>query len=291
MIAVTGATGFLGGHLIRELQRRNVAFRAVSRRGMQGVPSACADLADPAALAEAFAGCDAVVANAAMVSFGGTLDDSLRTNVGGTENTLRAAAAAGVRRVVYVSTVALYRTVLRHPMREDHPRYGRKRRLSWIDFSTDWRYAISKQAAEERAWELAEELGIALTAVRPGPIYGSGDTKWTLQLAKAGRRFSVAPTVGVPAIHAGDVAAAIAVALDRPSTAGQAFNLAGPPVSLATFHREAARHLGGRVLPIPVPGAWVAYDTTAAEKDLDLRIRPVEEGIAEAMAEHRSVPG
>ncbi len=293
-VAVTGATGFLGGHVAAALRAEGRAVRGVVRRpdagawlAEAGVTFARADLAEVEELAAAFAGAEAVVANAALGSFQGGLADFVRTNVTGTENTLRAAAAAGVRRVVYVSTVAIYRTVLRHPMPEDHPRYGpRRRAFAWTHAGTDWRYCVSKQAAEERAWALAEALGLALTVVRPGPVYGSRDPKWTARLLRTvARPVAFAPTVGIPAVHAGDVARAVAAALANPASIGRAYNVAGPPTPLADILAGLVRLRGGgaRLLRVPVP-LWVAYDTSAAARDLDFRARPLADGLAEALA-------
>ncbi len=294
MIAVTGATGFLGSHLALALRAAGVPVRGVVRRPESplltnaGVTLARGDLADADGLAAAFAGCDAVVANAALGSFEGDLAAFARTNVAGTENTLRAAAAAGVRRVVLVSSVAIYRTVLGRPIAEDHERYGpRKRLFSWTHLGTDWRYAVTKLAAEERAWQLASELGLSLTAVRPGPIYGSRDPKWTARLLRTvARPVALAPTVGIPAVHAGDVAHAVRAALETPASAGRAYNLAGPPTPLADFLSVLVRLGGGwaRLVRIPVPLA-VAYDTRAAARDLGFTARPIEAGLAEALTE------
>lgn len=293
-IAVTGATGFVGGHIAQALATAGASVRGVARRpdaapwlaALPGVHFARADLADPEALAAAFAGADAVVANAALGSYQGTLDDFVRTNVAGTENTLRAAAAAGVRRVVYISTVAVYATVINRAMTEDQPRYGPRRRLfSWTHLGTDWRYCVSKLAAEERAWALATELGLALTVLRPGPVYGSRDPKWTARLLRSVQRPLVfAPTVGIPAVHAGDVANAVVAALGAPASEGRAYSIAGPPTPLADIVGGLAR-MGGRarVVRVPVP-VWVGYATDAAARDLGFRACPLEEGLIEALS-------
>ncbi|MES2638324.1 MAG: NAD(P)-dependent oxidoreductase [Myxococcota bacterium] len=296
-IAVTGATGFLGGHIAGALRTAGLPVRGVVRRpdagawlAEAGVTFARADLGDADSLANAFAGVDAIVANAALGSFQGNLDDFVRTNVAGTENTLRAAAAAGVRRVVYISTVALYDTVIGRPMNEDHPRYGPRRRLfSWAHVGTDWRYCVSKQAAEERAWALATELGLSLTVLRPGPIYGSRDPKWTARLLRTvARPFAFAPTVGIPAVHAGDVASAVVTALGAPASIGRAYNIAGPPTPLADIllglvRLRAPTSPSARLLRVPVPIS-VAYDTTAAARDLGFSTRPLLDGLAEVVS-------
>ncbi len=289
-VALTGATGFLGSHIAEALLASGHAVRGIARSpekgawlAERGVELARADLGEPEALARGLEGADALIANAAMGSFQGTLEDQLRVNVQGTENLLGAAAAAGVRRVVLISTTAVYRTRLGRWMGEDAERYGLERRwFNWSDATTDWRYALSKSRAEASAWRLAGERGLALTALRPGPIYGPRDPKFTARLLAGLRRpLRLAPTVRVPLVHAADVAAAAAAALERPETAGGAYNLSGPPVSLLEVMRTL-RGLRGdpaALIPLPVP-IWIGYDTAAAERDLGFHSRPLEEGLA-----------
>ena len=290
-IAITGATGMLGSHIALALRARGAEVRGVVRRpehellASAGVRFAVADLADRAALAEAFSGAEAVVANAALGSWKGSLEEMLATNLGGTENTLHAAADAGVRRVVYISTVGIYNTALYRPMTEDQTRYGPRRRwFAWSHLATDWRYSVSKLRAEERAWELASELGISLTVLRPGPIYGARDGNWTAWLlGQVSRPLVLAPTAGLPAVYAGDVALAVAAALETPKSSGNAYNIAGPPTALYRILAEVKAHRGGGLLvPIPVP-AWVAYDMRAAARDLGFRAVSLAEGMALAL--------
>ena len=291
-IALTGASGFLGGHLVDAFLAAGLPVRGVVRRpekarGLtnRGVALAAADLDDPEALTRGFTGADVVVANAALGSYLGDLPDFVRANVVGTENTLRAAAAAGVSRVVLISSTAVYRTRICTRIDEDAERYGPVRRRTWSDLTTDWRYALTKHLAEERAWELARELGLGLTVLRPGPIYGSRDTRWTARFLRAhARPLVVAPTVGVPMVHAGDVARVVVAAVDRAHLPGRAYNVAGPPTSVVRVLRTLTRLVGRGPLLIPIPmPVWVRYDTTAAERDLGFVVRPLDEGLQEVL--------
>jgi nucleoside-diphosphate-sugar epimerase len=293
-IAVTGATGFLGGHICDALADAGHAIRGVvrdpakgARLAAEGVDLAKADLADADALRSALDGCGALVANAALGSWAGPIERYLDVNVGGTERLLRASAAAGVKRVVLVSTVAVYRTRLRRWMDEDAEPYGLQRRwLNPSDLTTDWRYALSKALGESRAHALADELGLALTVLRPGPIFGPRDPKLTQRYLRLhARDWAVAPTVGVPQVSARDCADAVPAALARPQSIGRAYNLAGPPTSivdvLTTLRRLTGR--GPRVLRIPLP-LWVGYDTRRAHAELGFRARPLEQTLAEVVA-------
>jgi nucleoside-diphosphate-sugar epimerase len=298
-IAVTGASGFVGSHIALALLHEGATVIAAVRTpakaawlAAQGVVVRAADLADRAALAAAFAGADGVVANAALGSHQGDLMALATTNVEGVRNTLAAARDAGVTRAVAISSVAVYRTRLYRAMTEDTPGYDvTTRRFNWSDLTTDWRYARSKTLAEAAAWEDAGRLGLALTCLRPGPVYGSRDPKATAKLVAAIRKpVRFVPTVGVPWVHAGDVAAATVAAFAGSAAIGKGYTLAAPPVSLYRVMRALKRALAARgekrlawLVPVPVP-VWVRYDTTAAERDLAFRPRTIDAGMAEVAA-------
>lgn len=292
-VAVTGATGFLGSHICDALLHAGLEVRAVvrsperaGRQRAQGIAVAEADLADRAALEAGLTGCSALVANAALGSWQGPLERYLEVNVAGTERLLRAAHAVGLRRVVLVSTVAVYRTRLRQVMDENTEPYGpERRRLNPSDLSTDWRYALSKSRAEARAWALADELGLQLTVLRPGPIFGPRDPKLTRRFfALHAQRVALVPTVGIPMVAARDCADTVPAALQRSESIGRAYNLAGPPASLVDVLGEL-RQLTGRgptVVPLPVP-LWVAYDTRRAQRELAFVSRPLKVTLREVV--------
>ena len=289
-VAVTGSTGFLGGHLCESLLAGGHGVRALARSPDKaawlqdlGCEVRRADVLVGDALRHALDGADVLVANAALGSWQGDLDAMQRVNVDGVDLSLRMAKAAGVRRVVLISSVAVYQTRLFTPMAEDAPGTDPdKRRFAWRDLTTDWRYAITKTRGEHLAWKLADELDLDLTTVRPGPVYGPRDSKLTARLVSAlDRRLVLLPTSGIPLVHAGDVADAVTAALAHPESIGNAYNLAGPPSSPADMVRTL-RDLAGRgpvVVPIPAP-VRVCFDCGAAERDLGFRPRALREGLA-----------
>lgn len=291
-MAITGATGFLGTHLVEVLGARGFEVRGVVRNpgkgsglGVELVP---ADLGDPATLARAFTGASAVVANAALSTRKSAPWSAFEhANLAGVENTLRAAAAAGVRRVVLISTIAVYRAWPGRPNPESTPLLTSPGLpLTPTLLTTNWRYSLSKARGEALAWRLAAELGLELTVLRPGPIYGPRDTKMTAMYAAWMRRsWVIAPTVRLPHVHASDVAGAVAGALAAPASVGRAYNTTGASASvyeaLTTWKRLAGR--GPRILSLPVPLA-MRFDDSAAVRDLGFSPRTLEDGIRDVLA-------
>jgi nucleoside-diphosphate-sugar epimerase len=277
-IAVTGATGFIGRHIVHGLAARGAEVWAVVRDvrkaesiAQPGLRVLRGDLSDRPGLLAAFRGADAVVSNAALVSVThGDRDAFLQANLQGIENTLHAAAEAGVRRVLHTSSAVAYRPKPGHFYLESDPL--REATDKSVRFS---HYAVSKGAGERAAWTLAEALGLALTTVRPHTVFGAGDrgtfTIWLERLMAL--PITAWPThVALPSIYAGDLAEAIARALERPGTAGRAYNLSSPPDTVTYWDLMRAYRAagGGRarvVVPVPVP-VRRRYDVSAAQRDL-----------------------
>lgn len=296
-IAVTGATGFIGRYLCWELAKAGAQVVAVARRPekaadleAEGMLVAQADIKDVAALERAFRGADFVVANAGLVSIGNeSREDLIATNVQGTENQLDAAAAAGVKRAVYMSSAITYAPRPGHFYREVDPLLPERggNRFSY--------YAISKAAAERAAWRRAEEHGMVLSTVRPHTVYGAFDRgSFTLWL----KRFMAIPGIGVfpkgvylPAVFAGDLGVAVGRMLVRDAARGRAYNVMSPPDEVSFWDlMQAYRRAGGPapklVLPVPFP-IRRRYDTSRARKELDFTPRPLEEGFRDMVERER----
>src|SRR4051812_3914027 len=116
-VAVTGASGMLGAYLCRALLGAGARVVGVVRNPKkarflerEGVEFREADLMDRAALTAAFHGADAVVSNAALYDVRNQRwADNYRANKEGTENVYEAVAAAGIKRVIHISTFGVYR--------------------------------------------------------------------------------------------------------------------------------------------------------------------------------------
>ena len=207
-IAVTGATGFLGSQIALELLAAGAEVRGVVRspeKGewlkAQGVTFAKADLMDRSALESAFKGVDAIVSNAALFTVQRkSWDDFYAPNKTGTENVYFAAQSAGIKRMIQISTIGVYKPKLLGTMTEDSPR------LTLRDQRFNWNYAVTKSLSEQIAWDLAEQFQQQITVIRPGPIYGPRDRNMVPVFARLMRwPVMIAPTFGIPAVHVGDV--------------------------------------------------------------------------------------
>ncbi|MGD0523626.1 MAG: NAD-dependent epimerase/dehydratase family protein [Polyangiaceae bacterium] len=243
-IAVTGGSGELGTHVLRRLAVDDAVteLRCVDLRP----PLVCspkvryveADVRDRAALAQAFDGCDAVLHFAFIVTRKLPRDVFWGINVDGSKNAFEAAAAVGVKRVVYTSSVAQYGVVPGQPVPivEDTPRRPQP----------ELPYAATKQEVEEwlDGFE-AEHPGIAVTRLRPALLVGEGMEHGLGRLWK--RRTLLAPRgAPIPIVWDEDVADAVLLALRK--GARGAFNVVAadqrPP-------GELARACGMRALEPP----------------------------------------
>jgi nucleoside-diphosphate-sugar epimerase len=128
--SISGGAGFLGLHLSRRLLGDGHDVRTLDVVPLddaeleRSVQELRGDVRDNARVAELVAGADVVVHAAAALPIQASRDSIRSTNVGGTENVLRAARDAGVRRVVFISSTAVYGVPEKHPIEEDDPLVG-----------------------------------------------------------------------------------------------------------------------------------------------------------------------
>jgi len=296
-IAVTGATGFLGRYIVDVLLKRGAHVIGVVRNpgrvpalAQQGVELRKADLAQRDRLTAGFAGADALVSNAALFSVNkmfalgnGVWEEHHRTNIEGTRNVFEAAVAAGVRRIVHVSSVAVYGGRSQPAINEDHEQLSEK---SWrTPFNA---YQISKALSEQLAWRLAKEHGLELTTIRPGAIYGAFDTNFMAMFKRfLGLPITVFPVLlRLSLVYGGDVAEAIALALEKPIAVGKAYNTTGDDRPISEFV-DAWKSAGGKTpwltLPVPVP-VRQSFDHSRATRDLGWKNRSFLDALRETFA-------
>ena len=294
-VHVTGASGFVGGHVARELRERGADVR-----------SERVELLDRAGLEHAFAGCDAVVHVAALYSYEAEQQAIERVNVEGTRNVLAACSRRGVRRLVHTSTAGTCGPVAGRDATED-------------DAPPPWELAVpykrTKLAAERLVLAAARE-GLDAVVVNPTTPVGEGDVKPTptgrmVADVARGRIRGYVTTTGLNVVDVRDVARGHALALER-GESGERYLLGGANAPLAELFAAVA-DLAGRPRPrLRVPylaavGAARAglanrhevrlarlpmyFSSEKAENLLGYRPGPVEPALARAVAQAVNVNG
>jgi nucleoside-diphosphate-sugar epimerase len=279
---ITGGAGFIGSHLAERLagQAGLVLFDNLRRDSLRytdlaarpGITFVAGDIRDRDAVARLVEGADAVVHLAAIAgvsSYYAEPETTLRVNIEGTAAVVDAVVAAGVPRLVYVSTSEVHGP-LAHDVDEESP--------CAIGPSSDrrWVYATSKLAGEHLVLRGGETHGFAATVLRPFNVYGPRQTG-----EGAIRNFCVAALTGAPLEVYGDgsavrawcyvddfVAAALST-LNSPAAAGQVFNI-GNPHAVADTNGLAELIVslvpGAAVRPGHVTRAEVGYRTPVIDK-------------------------
>jgi dihydroflavonol-4-reductase len=256
-VFLTGATGFIGGEIARQLRERGDDVVALVRspekaNGLRalGVDLVRGDLSDDVAIRTGVAGADAVIHAAAVYEIGILAKDRpamYDANVLGTERVLRAAMDAEVEKAVYMSTAAAFGNTRGKVVDEayEHPRTG----------YTSY-YEETKVLAHDKAREVARE-GLPLVIVQPGGVYGPGDQS---QLGNTidqflGRRLPMVPfpDFGITLVHRVDVAEGVLLALDK-GRLDESYVLGNETATMREIIDTVA-DLAGRKSPKSMPGA------------------------------------
>lgn len=262
-VFMTGASGFIGrraasglvsaGHSLRCLVRST--SRSAVLRG-PGVELVAGDVTERTSLLQGLRGCDCVVHLASLYTMW-TPDtgEFVRVNIQGTRNVIEAAAACGVKRLVHISTAAIFGKPQDRPFDEDSP-HGEEH------FSA---YARSKSVADRMAHELCAMHDMGLTSLYPGIVLGGQDDKPSGQYIKDMVRGLVPSTIynrsEAVYIYVGDVAEAIRQVIERPETVGRDYLLGKERLNGLDYARLVCRVAGVRPPPLALPD-WLV--TTAA---------------------------
>lgn len=250
LAAVTGGSGCIGRALLGRLGRQPAAalFRraddastSLAQRGGRVIPG---DLDDDAALARLVEGAD-VVYHCAATMGKSDLATSRRVNVAGTERVARAAARAGVRRFVYVSSISVYsgsRAPANTFTEEMEPQ----------NISSLNHYARTKYQGEQRVREVCGADQMTFTIIRPTNVYGPWSRPWFLQLADAVRWMPfVVGQLPVDVVYVDDVADALVQAAASERAANQVFHIGHEPVLFRDFVAKVGEIVRRRPRPLP----------------------------------------
>jgi nucleoside-diphosphate-sugar epimerase len=237
--------------LLERGERPRVLVRpgeSLGRLAGAGVEACEADIRDMAATTAALTGVDRVLHCAARTGPWGPEADFSTTNVHALEFLVLAAMAAGVRRLVHVSSITVHGNNVRGEADEDAPLRREPNP-----------YSRSKVAGEVLLQRLIREEAAPVTIVRPGWIYGPGDDASFARTARMiERRRMVMVGSGsnhLPLIYVRDVAAGMLLAADAPQAQGRAYLLVNDePVTQRDYLTAIATELGA-----PVPRARIPY--------------------------------
>ena len=254
-VLVTGASGFLGGHVCRRLAEGGWRVRGLVRPGRAVAPGVepvtAADLGNAAAAARAVEGADAVVHLAARVhvmrdTSAHPLAEFRRVNVEGTRVLLDAAIRAGVRSFVLASSAKAMGEWTDAPWTEEaEPRPADP-------------YGVSKLEAERLVLRRAAGTGTAATVLRLPLVYGPGVRANVLRLFDLVWRGVPLPLRGIrnrrTLLFSGNAAAAVEAVLASPAAAGETFFVSdGRAVSTPELVEMIAASLGRRARLVPLP--------------------------------------
>ena len=287
---MTGATGFVGGHVARELRQQGA-----------DVSDERVDLLDPSGLERAVEGCDAVVHVAALYSYDAPAGEFERVNVEGTRNLLEAAARKSVLRILFTSTAGTCGPVPGRPATEE-------------DESPPWELEVPYKRTKLASERLARAAGAIV--VNPTTPVGEGDRKPTptgrmIAGVATGRIRGYLGTAGLNVVDVRDVARGHALALER-GQPGERYLLGGVDLPLEELFAAVA-DLAGRPRPrirVPYAVAQVAgkvglvnadevklarlpmyFSSEKARVRLGYAPGPVEPALARAVAEALNVDG
>ena len=249
LIALTGATGFIGRHLLEELPRRGYRIRVLLRRPAEVPPGASGavigDIASPRNMAAALRDVDAVVHSAGLAhAMSGRPEDDYRAiNTEATVGLARAAERAGVKRFVFLSSIrAQSGPTADHVLtEEDAP-------------SPTEAYGRSKLAAEEGL----AGLGLDWVALRPVLVYGPGVKGNMAALIELARSRLPLPLGGLrgrrSVLAVENLAAAVDAVLRVPDPIRRPLIVADPdPVTVPEMVAALRAGLGRRPGLVPVP--------------------------------------
>ncbi len=251
-IAVTGATGFVGEHLLRELVKRNHSVTAVCRRPqdliLSGVNSVRGDILEPETLNTAFTGKDVVFHLAGVVGYSKAQRQIMEdVNVQGTRNTIEAVKSQGVSRLIHMSSVvAVGANPKPIPLDEESKYTIQNLNLGYFE---------TKRKAELLVLDEVHSGNIDAVILNPSTIYGPGDMKKgsrKVQLKVMKGKFPFYPPGGVNVISIHNVVEAMIQAIKK-GKMGERYILSGENLYIRDLFAIIAEAAGQKAPHIPLP--------------------------------------
>jgi len=250
---LTGATGFIGGHLAAKLIARGDQLTCLVRNPdkaanlvQQGVTLVKGDVSDRAVMREAMRGVDGAFHIAALYKLGPEFKHQMvAANVDGTRNTLEAASEAGVPKIVFTSTVGVFGNTHGQIVDESY-------RVERQSLASE--YERTKWAAHYEVAVPLQQTGAPIVIVQPGGVTGSDDTSplnmvYDFYLNRM--PIMMGPQAGTTVAHVDDIADGHMLAMDR-GCAGESYILAGPAIT----YRQMME-MWQSICGVPAPKLWL----------------------------------
>lgn len=313
-ILVTGATGFVGGWLVRELSKQGHSVRILVRSSsdlseLDGAKfeTLFGDITDESSVRNALTGCEVVFHLAGVVGYSKEQRALMeKVNVEGTRILVNAILNNSVQKLIHMSSVVAIGASFdgKTPLNEESP---------FNIHELDLGYFETKRKAEEIVFEAVKSKGLNAVAVNPSTIYGAGDAKKgsrKVQLKVAQGRFPFYTPGGVNVIAIEDVIYGLIAAWEK-GRKGERYILSGENITIKTLFEWIASEAGnppprfkipspllhalgkvgdqlekyGKKGPINSENAWTStlyhwFDNSKAKRELGLNPRPAKEAIA-----------
>lgn len=316
-VLVTGATGFLGGWLVRRLLEEGHDVRIIKRPNssleeIEGLPLDifAGDVTDLPSLEAASRGVDSVFHLAGLIAYSRAQREAMeRVNVTGTANVIEACKRTGVRRLLHLSSVVAIGASFdgKVPLTEDSP-YN----ISGLDLG----YFETKRKAEALVLDAIAKNQLDAVMINPSTIYGRADAKKgsrKTQIKVAQGKFPFYPPGGVNVVAVEDVVEGILAGWKKGRTGERyimssenlllkdAFDLianaAGVKPPAIGLPRPAIFAIGkvgdlleaiGKKGPLNTENAWTAvlyhwFDSTKAQRELGIKFRPASYAIEQSV--------
>jgi dihydroflavonol-4-reductase len=322
-IFVTGATGFIGKHLLHRLAGTTHQVTCLVRNPKKtaliweaGARPVMGTITDREVMLKGMRGCDWVFDLAGLYAmWRRDREVFARTNIDGTRVVMECALETGISKVVYISTIAVYGKPSASPFNEES-------QPGPVMLSE---YARTKAEGDRIAWEMHRTHGLPLVALYPGIVLGAGDDKASGQYIRDIIRRRVPSTIFHHStetyVHVRDVVEAILRAADLPGTVGRKFFLGKEQLTGIDYARLIGEIAKVPLPPIPfpdevvlaagylltgladltgIPPLWglsidagrtlkagFSYDGSKAERELGVNYTPIRTALEEAIASYR----
>lgn len=260
-VLVTGASGFVGGHIVRYFVSQGIQVSCLVRensnlRFIQDLPVRFiqGDILDITSISEASSGMDSIIHAAAKVSDWGSYEDFYENNVSGTLNVLQAAVNNGIRKVVITGSVSSYGEEDFNGLKDENSPYN----SHYPYFLDHWlpsgmnHYRDTKALCTQKAEEFAANHGLTVIVMEPTWVYGENEfsSGFYEYLKTVSSGVFVMPgchSNNFPVIYAGDLARAYFLAYTSDLQGFHRFILGNPsPDKMVAVHRLFCEAAGVR---------------------------------------------